>query len=495
MALASQSTRSERTAGTSRSRGGVTFILVTTTAVAAAAGAYYLLTGGPDNGGALRSASAASGMLAEVTLSDSVASSRRDALDSEAAAATRQSAATAASPSASAGSAPVGPIPPEAPAILLSEKSSTESDNSARTESSANPVVPSASPSDSPGSAPAGALPSQTRAILLSEKSSTESDNSARIEHSASPTDTLDPIPSAPQSPPVPPADKPADPTTTPAFGNGLDSSAPQAPAAQPPASPAEAKLREGLALAATEPVKARLLLSQAVLSNTLAEPEARQAADALSRLSAQLFLTPVFNANDPICTQYTIQPNDSLEKIVRKQKLGCDWRLVARINRIKNPAAIQVGKRLKLPVGPFSAVVSKRDYRIYLCTGTGDDRVVVAALAVGLGEANGTPTGRFKVRANSKLINPEWTHPVTGQRYEADDPANPIGEYWLGIEGVEDSNSALLGYGIHGTIDNDSIGHDRSLGCVRLLADDVALVWETLAEGSAVEIWRGAGS
>lgn len=490
MALASQSNRSERTAGASRSRGGATFILVTAVAFAAAAGAYYLFTGGSDAGGTPRSASATSGMsatsgtsatsgmLAEVTLTDSGTSSRRDALDSTSAGSTRESAGPTASPTAG-----------------------SPTDSSA--DSSTDPTAPSA-PVSSPN-VPVGTLPSQTPATLLSEKSSTESDISTRTEINTTPTDPLDPIPAAPQvtpaSPTAPPSDKPsdkpslADPGTTPAFGNGLNNSAPQAPAAQPPASPAEAKLRDGLALAATEPVKARLLLSQAVLSNTLPEPEARQAADALSRLSAQLFLTPVFNANDPICTQYTIQPNDSLEKIVRKQKLGCDWRLVARINRIKNPAAIQVGKRLKLPVGPFSAVVSKRDYRIYLCTGTGDDRVVVAALAVGLGEANGTPTGRFKVRASSKLINPEWTHPVTGQRYEADDPANPIGEYWLGIEGVEDSNSALLGYGIHGTIDNDSIGHDRSLGCVRLLADDVALVWETLAEGSAVEIWRGAGS
>lgn len=494
MALASQSNRSERTAGASRSRGGATFILVTAVAFAAAAGAYYLFTGGSDAGGTPRSAgatsgmsatsgtSATSGMLAEVTLTDSGTSSRRDALDSTSAGSTRESAGPTASPTAG---------------------SPTDSSADSSTDSSTDPTAPSA-PVSSPN-LPVGTLPSQTPATLLSEKSSTESDISTRTEINTTPTDPLDPIPAAPQvtpaSPTAPPSDKPsdkpslADPGTTPAFGNGLNNSAPQAPAAQPPASPAEAKLRDGLALAATEPVKARLLLSQAVLSNTLPEPEARQAADALSRLSAQLFLTPVFNANDPICTQYTIQPNDSLEKIVRKQKLGCDWRLVARINRIKNPAAIQVGKRLKLPVGPFSAVVSKRDYRIYLCTGTGDDRVVVAALAVGLGEANGTPTGRFKVRASSKLINPEWTHPVTGQRYEADDPANPIGEYWLGIEGVEDSNSALLGYGIHGTIDNDSIGHDRSLGCVRLLADDVALVWETLAEGSAVEIWRGAGS
>jgi LysM repeat protein len=342
---------------------------------------------------------------------------------------------------------------------------------------------------------PSSATPTSTDAVPTPTPSSQEGTTSSEPAPEPAATSSQE----TPQQD-APPATAPAAPATpaatppTPAFGNGLNGAAPQTAPTQAAASPAEAKLREGLSLAATEPVKARLLLSQAVLSNTLAEPEARQAADALSRLSAQLFLTPVYNANDPICTQYTIQPNDSLEKIVRKQKLGCDWRLVARLNKIKNPAAIQVGKRLKLPVGPFSAVVSKRDYRLYLCTGTGEDRVIVAALPVGLGEANGTPTGRFKVRASSKLINPEWTHPVTGQRYEADDPANPIGEHWLGIEGVEDANSALLGYGIHGTVDNDSIGHDRSLGCVRLLADDVALVWETLAEGSSVEIWRGAG-
>lgn len=289
------------------------------------------------------------------------------------------------------------------------------------------------------------------------------------------------------------PAEKPAERLTPPYFGNGFNGAIDPLPQQSTASSPAVAKLQEGLGLAASEPVKARLLLSQALLGGTLDEAQSRQAADALSHLSAQLFLTPVYNANDPICTQYTIQPNDSLEKIVRKNKLGCDWRLVARLNNIKNPRAIQVGKRLKLPNGPFSAVVSKRDYRLYLCVGSGDERVVVASLAVGLGEANGTPSGAFKVRSNSKLINPEWIHPVTGQRFEADDPANPIGEYWLGLEGIESSNSALLGYGIHGTIDPDSIGHDRSLGCVRLLADDVALVWEALAEGSEVVIWSAS--
>ena len=35
--------------------------------------------------------------------------------------------------------------------------------------------------------------------------------------------------------------------------------------------------------------------------------------------------------------------------------------------------------------------------------------------------------------------------------------------------------------------------GHDRRLGCVRLLAEDVALVWEELDEGSEVVICSGS--
>ena len=273
-------------------------------------------------------------------------------------------------------------------------------------------------------------------------------------------------------------------------FDNGFKANGPaQTPPASAPAGSPAAQLQEGLSLGATDPIKARLLLSQALLSDALSEGDARQASNALSRFSAQLFLTPVYNVNDSSCFQYTILPNDSLEKIVRKNKLGCDWRLVARMNNIKKPDSIQVGKRIKLPKGPFSAVISKRDYRLDICMGIGSDRIVVASLPVGLGEAGGTPLGRFRVRAGSKLLNPEWTHPVNGQRFEADDPANPIGEHWLGLEGIEESNSKFAGYGIHGTIDNDSIGHDRSLGCVRLLAADVALVWESLADGAEIEI------
>jgi LysM repeat protein/cytoskeletal protein RodZ len=264
-------------------------------------------------------------------------------------------------------------------------------------------------------------------------------------------------------------------------------------PAATPAAnagSPA-GNLAQGLPLAASEPVKARAMLSSALLSGELSPLDAKRCSEALVEIGRVLAFTPVYNANDPMFFQYTVQSGDSLEKIVRRHKIGCDWRLVQRINNIKKPEAIRVGQRLKLPKGPFSAVVSKRDYRVDICVGAGNERVVLTSLPCGLGSANGTPTGNFKVRVGSKLLNPEWTHPVTGEHFAGDDPKNPIGEHWLGLEGTDTTNAQLAGYGIHGTIDIDSIGQDRSLGCVRLLAEDVALVWECLGDGAMVEIRR----
>jgi LysM repeat protein len=337
----------------------------------------------------------------------------------------------------------------------------------------ATPIAPAPVPATAPEAAPETTLqPEQEPAA----------DAGAAIEPPAPAAEPATTPPTQAQPPSVAP----------PAGGNGLDD--PQALEAlrrdtRPGVAPAAGDLALGLSLAATDPVRARTILSQALLAGTLPPAEAKQASDALARIAADLVFTPNFNAGDPHFFQYQVQSGDSLERIVRKHKLGCDWRLVARINNIKKPEAIRVGQRLKLPKGPFSAVVSKRDYRIDLCMGIGSDRVVMTSLPVGLGKSNGTPTGRFKVRAGSKLLNPEWRNPITGEFFDSNDPLNPIGEHWLGLEGLESSNAQLLGYGVHGTIEPGSIGQDQSLGCVRLIAEDVAIVWETLGDGCEVEI------
>ncbi|MCA9291303.1 MAG: L,D-transpeptidase, partial [Phycisphaerales bacterium] len=124
----------------------------------------------------------------------------------------------------------------------------------------------------------------------------------------------------------------------------------------------------------------------------------------------------------------------------------------------------------------------------VYL--GEGRDRVFVRSFSVGLGSDNSTPVGRFRLMKNSKTINPNWRNPRTGEYFSKDDPKNPIGEQWMGLEGTEERTKGLLGYGIHGTIDPGSIGRDASLGCVRMLPADVALLYEMLVEElSTVEI------
>ncbi len=316
---------------------------------------------------------------------------------------------------------------------------------------------------------------------------------------------TVDPEPAAPPIALVPPPNAtPAPPTPAPATTPPVsEPAAPVAPArngfsagesvvAKPSAPPSDAAstLKSALDLVASNPIEARKQLSVLLLSSDLTPADARLVADALNAITQQIFFTPVFNAQDSTCSQYIIQSGDALSKIVKREKLACDWRLVKRINNLKSESAIREGQRLKLPRGTFHAIVHKRDYRLDLVLDKDGERVIVACFPVGLGSSNGTPLGKFRVRPQSKLVNPEWTHPVSGEHYAADDPRNPIGEHWLGLEGTDATNRELIGYGIHGTVDPGSIGQDMSLGCVRMFDTDVAIVWECLTEpNSTIEI------
>jgi len=163
------------------------------------------------------------------------------------------------------------------------------------------------------------------------------------------------------------------------------------------------------------------------------------------------------------------------------------DSSYVGLVNRLDNANRIRVGQELKLVRGPFHAVVDKSDYRLDLFHGPPDNDdawMFVRSFDVGLGEDDSTPTGRFVVRENGKLQNPGWVNPRDpSERYEPDDPQNPVGEYWIGIDGLGE-DAVYTGYGLHGTIEPATIGQQRSMGCVRLLPDDIALLYETLAGG-----------
>ncbi len=232
--------------------------------------------------------------------------------------------------------------------------------------------------------------------------------------------------------------------------------------------------------------VDARLLLSRALASGSLSRSDAQYVRKTLTELNDRLIFSPEIARDDEYAVSYTIAGGDSLERIVNRMALQVDWRFVQRINRIENPRNIRQGDRLKLVTGPFHAVVDKSDYTLDLYLGEGDAQVYVRTFPVGLGKLNSTPVGLFRIRPRSKLVNPAWTNPRTREPFAADDPNNPIGEHWLGLEGISEAVRNVSTYGIHGTIEPDSIGQQASMGCVRMHADDVAIIYEVLTEGAS---------
>ncbi len=236
--------------------------------------------------------------------------------------------------------------------------------------------------------------------------------------------------------------------------------------------------------------VEAREVLSEALRDSTLSPAERKDLKASLSRLSDRMVYSPEVAEGDYFAMSYVIQGGDVLSTIVKRFALQVDWRFIQRINNIAKPNRIRAGQRIKLITGPFHAVVHKNSYQLDLYMGDEDNRVFVKSYPVGLGEYNSTPIGMFRIRSHSKLINPEWPDPRTGRIFSADDPANPIGERWLGLQGLDEATRDLVGYGIHGTIAPDSIGKQASMGCIRMRSKDVEVIYEVLVESvSTVEI------
>ena len=241
--------------------------------------------------------------------------------------------------------------------------------------------------------------------------------------------------------------------------------------------------LDAAIAMADTEPVKSRVALTRLLEGSALGTADRMRGYDAINRINGVLTFSNRVVTGDPFAVAYKVQGGDSLARIAKEQKLDCDWRLIQRINGIASPNALHVGQSLKLPKGAFHGEVRKSEYRLNMYLGEGAERVMIASYPIGLGELNTTPTGAFTVRPKSKLIDPEWRNPRTGEFFQSNDPKNPIGERWIGLKGIEPHNKGFEGYGIHGTIDLESIGQQKSMGCVRMRPGDVETVYEMLTE------------
>ncbi len=186
-----------------------------------------------------------------------------------------------------------------------------------------------------------------------------------------------------------------------------------------------------------------------------------------MEELSTRIFFSPQPHYFEP----HVIQANEQLRNIAKKYSLS--WEYLARLNNA-DPKRIRYGQRLKVVPGPFHVLVNIRAHELIVHT----NGCYVKRYRVGCGKDRSTPVGTFKVL--NKMVNPTYYGPEGV--IKADDPANPLGERWIDIG---DS------YGIHGTHEPDSIGQDKSRGCVRMLNEDVAEVYDFLIVGGEVKIQK----
>jgi hypothetical protein len=195
-----------------------------------------------------------------------------------------------------------------------------------------------------------------------------------------------------------------------------------------------------------------------------------------LSKLADKWLFGRTIYPEDVLCSVYKVKPGDLLSTIGRKFKVP--YEILLEINKIRRPNNLQASGTIKVINGPFHA-------RIYRSAFTMDlylQDTFVQSFPVGLGKVGmETPTGLWAVKASGKLIRPTWTNPMTGKRYEAEDPDYPLGSRWIGLEGFKGDAIGRTGFAIHGTKDAKEIGKASSQGCIRMHDRDAILIYNLL--------------
>jgi len=202
-----------------------------------------------------------------------------------------------------------------------------------------------------------------------------------------------------------------------------------------------------------------------------------------LTRLGQDTVFSARVLEGDPWVARYVVEAGDTLGRIASKFNVTPE--LLATINQLRDKNMIRLGQALKIVQGPFHAIIHADRFTLDVYLG----KTFVRSFRVGLGAEGSTPRGEWKVA--TKLVNPTYYPPRGGQIIAADDPQNPLGERWIGLEGVGGEAMGQLRYGIHGTIEPETIGRNASLGCVRMFNEDVELLYTYLVEKHSTVVVR----
>lgn len=150
---------------------------------------------------------------------------------------------------------------------------------------------------------------------------------------------------------------------------------------------------------------------------------------------------------------------------------------LIRRANGIQG--FIHAGDKVRIPTDPATVLVDLgARWTLFLL---GDE--VADSWPVGIGRpGEETITGDFV--AGEKEEKPVWW-PAGEEPIPFGDPRNPLGSHWIEWYRGDQPTS----YGFHGTNDPASVGFAASEGCLRLLNEDVEILFEILPIGAPIHV------
>jgi len=296
-------------------------------------------------------------------------------------------------------------------------------------------------------------------------------------------------IPPLPQ-PPIAEQSQPATPSAVP---SGVEGQNVAAPAAVTPAAPAptvvsepnqavEQFIAQAMALVNQQGGGSKVIEARDRLNEILPMAGGQQRAFVKEQLAALadkwLFSKGVY-PEDKLCSSYKVNPGDLLASIGKQHNVP--YEILMQINNIDKPELLQAGATIKVINGPFNV-------RVYRSTFTMDlylQNTFVKSFPVGLGKTGmETPRGRWRVKADGKLVKPIWTDPVSGRTYHPEDTDYPLGSRWIALDGLEGEAVGKKGFAIHGTKDPEQIGTPGSQGCIRLHNGDAVTVYNLMMPG-----------
>jgi lipoprotein-anchoring transpeptidase ErfK/SrfK len=177
--------------------------------------------------------------------------------------------------------------------------------------------------------------------------------------------------------------------------------------------------------------------------------------------------------SNTPVegkTVMHQVANGDTLGELAKKY--GTTIELIQKSNNLSGNV-IRVGQKLRIWTARFNILVDKSQNILILKDGND----VLKVYNVSTGNNNSTPVGEFTII--SRLVDPVWFH--KGIVVPPESPQNVLGSRWLGFD--------LPGYGIHGTVEPETIGQQVTAGCVRMRNEDVEELYSIIPRGTKVII------